>query len=105
MAVINPDPVKNLVMNPDQVTTPVPVSKPILVTKLDPRTNSVTDPGLALNLFTNPDLEQEPDRESEPDSESDPDSDPDLEQDPDCKQCMDSIESGFLPLSLRTAND
>jgi hypothetical protein len=74
MAVINPDPVKNPVMNPDQVKTPDPVSKP------DPRTNPVTDPGLAPNLFTNPVSEQEPDRESEPDSESDPDS----EQDPDC---------------------
>jgi hypothetical protein len=67
MAVINPDPVKNPVMNPDQVTSPDPASKPDPVTKLDPRTNPLTDPGLALNLFTNPDLEQE----SEPDSESD----------------------------------
>jgi hypothetical protein len=56
MAVMNPDPVRNLVTNPDQVTTPDPVSK------LDPRTNPVTDPGLAQNLFTNPDSEQEPDR-------------------------------------------
>jgi hypothetical protein len=101
MAVIYPDPVKNPVMNPDQVTTPDPVSKPDPVTKLDPRTNPVTDPGLTPNLFTNPDSEQEPDRKSEPDSESDPDS----EQDLDYKQCMDSIKSGFLPLSLRTAND
>jgi hypothetical protein len=101
MAVINLDLVKNPVMNLDQVTTPDPVSKPNPVTKLDPRTNPVTDPGLAPNLFTNTDSEQEPDREAEPDSELDPDS----EQDPDCKQCMDSIESGFLPLSLRTAND
>jgi hypothetical protein len=78
MAVINPDPVRNPVMNPDQVKTPDPVSKP------DPRTKPVTDAGLALNLFTNPDSEQEPDQELEPDSESDPDLDPDSEQDPDC---------------------
>jgi hypothetical protein len=69
MAVIYPDPVKNPVMNPDQVTTPGPVSKPDPVTKLDPRTNPFTEPGLAPNLFTNPDSEQEPDRESVPDSE------------------------------------
>jgi hypothetical protein len=114
--VADPDPVEyrsgcrirvriNLATNPDQFSYSMAVLNPDLVTKLDPRTNPVTDPGLAPNLFTNLDSEQEPDRESVPDSESDLDLDPDLEQDPDCKQYMDSIKSGFLPLSLRTAND
>jgi hypothetical protein len=113
MAVINPDPVKNPVTNPDWVTTDPfskldPVTKPDPFTKPDPRTNRITYPGLAPNPFTNLDSEPEPDRESEPDWESEPDgeseqdpvSDPDLEQDPDLWQYSDLIESGLLPLTL-----
>jgi hypothetical protein len=63
ITVINPDPSKNPVMNPDQVTTPDTISKP------DLRTKQATDPGLAPNPFTNQDSKLEPDRESEPERE------------------------------------